>query len=413
MTWSSSRLFGTILCAMVIVGACDAGGPPALSVSSIEFQESELSGLSPALRMRLGELTAFGIAVASGDLPAVTAPVRRAREEARLVDFATAERVLEHAGISDANLRAEYSLDPAYELTVRHLIVLSPRWEGDETRGAARDKASTALARIQAGEDFPAVAAEISEEPGAEGRQGLLEPGRQGAWVGEFWSAALSLDVGAISPVVETQYGFHVLRLENRTAVPFDEERPSVAMQMAQRIRGLPGALHAWTDSMEVGVTFDEGRLQVWTNGAATPPTVLAQGSGGPLTAARLDGILTGLGDDAVRTAHSQGGRQLLLQIAALEGALSYAREIGVRLPTEATTTIDRNIQEITERWAAAFGFEPGMSEELVKETARVAFSASRQGATIARDELTLLAPSLREQYTIRLLTPEGGTPGV
>lgn len=400
---SRSSLFCAIIFATLLLGACDQRGPTGLWVEDIEFKESELRGLSADHRLRLGELTAFGLAVAQGELSTVTASVQRAFEEARIVDYATAERILEQASMSDDDLRAEYSLDPAYELTVRHLIVLSPRWEDEATRDAAREKASGALDRIRAGEAFPVVAAEISEEPGAEGRQGLLEPGRQGAWVGEFWSAAVSLDVGAVSPVVETQYGFHVLRLEDKATVPFAQARPGVAMQVAQRERGVLGALQAWTDSLETEVTVDDEAWAAWTAGDAAPGTVVARRGSHALTSERLDAVLAGLGNDAIQTARLQAGRPLIRRLAALQVALSYAREIGVELPAEEMATIERNIEQSTTRWAAAFGFVPGMSEAQVKETARAAYSAARQGATMARGELTLLAPGLREHYAIYL----------
>lgn len=398
-----TSILAITLSAASILGACQGAGPPGLSVASIEFAESELRGLSGPQRMRLGELTAFGLSIADGSLAIATTPVRRAFEQARLVDYATAERILAQAFVTDDNLRAEYSLDPAYELTVRHLIVLSARWEDEATRGAARTKADAALARIRAGEDFAQVAAEISEEPGAEGRQGLLEPGREGAWVGEFWNAAHILDVGAISPVVETQYGFHVLRLEDRATVPFEEARPGVVMDVAQRVQDLLGALRLWTDSLEAAVTLDEAAIASWAAANAEPRTILAEGGGPPLTVADLDRILIGLGDDARTTAKSAAGTPLIRRLAALEHALADAREMGVTLPTEALTTIQRNLDETTARWAAAFGFEPGMSNARVKQAAREAYSTSRQGATIARGELTLIAPGLREHYPIRL----------
>ena len=52
---------------------------------------------------------------------------------------------------------------------------------------------------LGSGADFAETAAQLSEEPGAEGRQGLLVPGRDGLWVPEFWAAALALEPGDIT----------------------------------------------------------------------------------------------------------------------------------------------------------------------------------------------------------------------
>ncbi len=125
---------------------------------------------------------------------------------------------------------------------MRHVLFFSERWRPQEHRAEARRKAEAALRRLQAGGSFPEIAAELSEEPGAEGRQGLLTPGREGSWVPEFWNAALVLDVGEISPPVETQYGYHVLRLEGREIVPFEEARPAVVSEVADLLGPLDQA---------------------------------------------------------------------------------------------------------------------------------------------------------------------------
>jgi hypothetical protein len=161
--------------------------------------------------------------------------LEQARDAALLKQF-VAERVLAEAGVDDDQLRAHYLTNPALELTVRHVLFFSERWRPASHREVARKKAEAAIARLEAGERFPEVAAELSEEPGAEGRQGLLQPGRRGSWVSEFWSAAFALEPGEISAVTETQYGFHVLRLEDRQIVPFEEARPAVVARVSALI---------------------------------------------------------------------------------------------------------------------------------------------------------------------------------
>ena len=135
---------------------------------------------------------------------------------------------------------------------MRHVLFFSERWRPASHREVARKKAEAAIARLEAGERFPEVAAELSEEPGAEGRQGLLQPGREGSWVSEFWNAAIALEPGEISAVTETQYGFHVLRLEDRQIVPFDEARPAVVA----RVSALIGSV----EETAAGVTIEDAR---------------------------------------------------------------------------------------------------------------------------------------------------------
>ena len=80
----------------------------------------------------------------------------------------------------------------------------------------------------------------------------LLRPGREGSWVSEFWTAALALEPGEISPVTETQYGFHVLRLEDRRPVSFEEARPTVVAEVS--------ALIGSVEEVMEGLSIEEAR---------------------------------------------------------------------------------------------------------------------------------------------------------
>ena len=248
--------------ALAAAVAC-AAEPPALTVGDVAFGAEELLGLTEARRLELATLAAFGLATARGEALQVVEPLlERAREDA-LLTHAGAELALSEEGVDDGQLRAHYLANPAVELTVRHVLFFSERWRPEEHRAQALRKAEAALRRLEAGDSFPEIAAELSEEPGAEARQGLLTPGREGSWVPEFWNATLMLDVGEISPPVETQYGYHVLRLERREIVPFEEARSTVALEVA----GLMGSLDEFRErasperARELGVVVPEAEL--------------------------------------------------------------------------------------------------------------------------------------------------------
>ena len=231
--------------------AC-AAEPPALAIADVTFAETELLGLSDARRARLAEITAFGLATAREELPLKLAPMLEEARDAALLKQFVAETVLAKSGVGDDQLRAHYLTNPMLELTVRHVLFFSERWRSDSHRELARRKAGAAIVRLEAGEQFGDVAAELSEEPGAEGRQGLLQPGREGSWVSEFWNAALGLEPGEISAVTETQYGFHVLRLEDRQVVPFEEARAAVVGEVFALMRSIEDA--------EEGISIQDAR---------------------------------------------------------------------------------------------------------------------------------------------------------
>ncbi len=237
--------------AFLVTAGC-AAEPAALTIGDVTFAETELLGLSDARREQLAEITAYGLATAREELPLKLAPILEQARDSALMKQYVAERVLADAGVDDDQLRAHYLTNPAVELTVRHVLFFSERWRPAQHREEAREKAEAAIARLEAGEGFPEVAAELSEEPGAEGRQGLLQPGREGSWVSEFWTAAFALQPGEISPVTETQYGFHVLRLEERQIVPFEEARPEVVA----RVFALMGS----NEDVVQGISMEDAR---------------------------------------------------------------------------------------------------------------------------------------------------------
>jgi peptidyl-prolyl cis-trans isomerase C len=117
------------------------------------------------------------------------------------------------------------------QVRVRHILVGVPRGAPAAERQAARDKAAALLVRIRAGEDFGALASEASDDAGSRQQGGLMPWLAPGDTVPAFERAAFALQPGQTSDVVESGFGFHLLRLEERkepASVGFEEAKPQI-----------------------------------------------------------------------------------------------------------------------------------------------------------------------------------------
>lgn len=85
-----------------------------------------------------------------------------------------------------------------------------------EEKEAARKKAQDIQVRCAAGEDFAALAKEFSEDPGSGPSGGDLGFFARDRMVKPFAEAAFALKVGEVSEVVESPYGFHIIKMTER-----------------------------------------------------------------------------------------------------------------------------------------------------------------------------------------------------
>lgn len=172
-----------------------------------------------------------------------------------------------------------------------------------KVRNVARKKAEGTLAQLKRGADFGDLATTLSEDPGSRQDRGYLPPSPKGKFVAAFDSAGWSLAPGQMSGVVETPFGYHVVKRPTEGAV---RDRLTAYLAQAAGVRldsiymdslaqtkqikvakGAPAAMRAAGENPDAGrrskktlVSFKGGELTVgeftrWVR--ALPPQYVAQ----------------------------------------------------------------------------------------------------------------------------------------
>ena len=171
--------------------------------------------------------------------------LRASVEETELVKTFVTTRLEPQVSVSESDVLAFYNANP--EMFARpdmvrasHILIRLLPNSTTADKKEARNRATAAHQRVVAGEDFAVVAREVSDGSNAAdgGDMGFFA---QDSMVPALADAAFALQVGAISDVIETQFGFHILKLmEKRPAskMSFEEARAPVKQLLIENGSG-------------------------------------------------------------------------------------------------------------------------------------------------------------------------------
>jgi peptidyl-prolyl cis-trans isomerase C len=123
------------------------------------------------------------------------------------------------------------------EVHARHILIRAAA--GDEKASkAAEDKIKAVIARLKMGEDFAKVAKEVTEDPSGKANGGDLGYFTKEQMVPEFADVAFKLEKGQISDPVKTQFGWHVLKIEDKRNKPvpkFEDVKGQIEQYVTRR----------------------------------------------------------------------------------------------------------------------------------------------------------------------------------
>lgn len=120
------------------------------------------------------------------------------------------------AQLLQEKLRDKFEGELQMQVKVRHILIKVAPDATPEAKAAAQAKAQDILNQIKNGADFAELAKTYSEDEASQAQGGELPFFSKGQNVVEFETAAFSLNPGEISDLVETQYGFHIIKVEDK-----------------------------------------------------------------------------------------------------------------------------------------------------------------------------------------------------
>jgi len=132
----------------------------------------------------------------------------------------------------------ETDKDSWAKVRARHILITTRGLKTEEEKAAARRKTEDIRMRVLSGEDFAKLAQEFSACGSKQTGGDLGFFARHGKMVEPFAKAAFELDVNGVSPLVESDFGFHVIQVtETRKGdAPLEEVREYVADAAAERL---------------------------------------------------------------------------------------------------------------------------------------------------------------------------------
>ena len=184
------------------------------------------------LRMKL--LAREGVKANLQNDPEVVKQLDLMREN--LVATAQVKKLQNDIKVSDEDLKKAYEANKKdYEqVKARHILIAfkgSPAAQAGKkelTEEQAKAKAEELRKKIVGGADFAALAKTESDDTGSGSRGGDLGGFGRGQMVPEFEKAAFEAKVGDVTPVVKTQFGYHIIKVDQHDNTPLEQVKPGL-----------------------------------------------------------------------------------------------------------------------------------------------------------------------------------------
>ena len=169
--------------------------------------------------------------------------------EGLVLDKFMTEKFADQVNVTDANARAYYDENIAdfnqpEVVKASHILLgyTNPDPNADRSADPNKAKIEELLAQIRDGADFGELASIYSIDLGSKARGGDLGYFPRGSMETAFENAAFALEPNQVSDVVETPYGFHIIKSTDHRegrVIPFDEVKDRIIDMLKQRERNV------------------------------------------------------------------------------------------------------------------------------------------------------------------------------
>lgn len=303
--------------------------------------------------------------------------------------------------VTDDELRAMYEEEsPEVELRARHIMLRLPIGADVAARDSVRAELEEIRRQIAEGADFADMARRHSQDPGTARAGGDLGFFGRGDMVAPFEQAALSLEPGEVSEVVQTPMGLHVIRVDERRIRSFEEAAPRFRDQVQARIVQEAESVFVAGLVDRVDLRVIEGSVDIVRDVAASPGAQIAgraarrdlvEWEGASVTVGDLREILQ-LESPALRNQLSESDdalvEEFLQSVARRRILVGEAEAAGLRPTTDSIDVLVDDAREQLRGAARRLGFldlerAPGERLEIAVERAVMdALRGNLSGAT-------------------------------
>ena len=185
---------------------------------TVDRQVQQIRSQFPTEQEFLRQLRSAGFGTQDEYRKWMSEQARRSELQRRVVQKYQQEGKMIRVAVTDQDVNEAYERAKATfpkrppAVSFRQLVIATTATQ--QSLDKAKAKADSILAEIRRGADFGQVARRESQDSGSAERGGDLGWNRRGELVPEFEAMMFALAPGAVSPVVKTQYGYHIIKVD-------------------------------------------------------------------------------------------------------------------------------------------------------------------------------------------------------